>query len=183
MNIPKIIILAAMVAALTHCDVFLHGVDDEVQNTGTDDDDDDSSGEGDKEECYSNAVEHEAANGDTICCPSGRPKFCEESNEGDWTGCWPNGYDCSTIILCDGTYGACEIGQSSHCSYIGQVFCCGNEYPVFCDMKPSGFPGACGAEGTDCSTATKCGDTWGICKTGYTPVCSDGVLYCEPPSY
>ena len=75
--------------------------------------------------------------------------------------------------------GVCPDGSTSHTGSNGDLFCCSESYPVFCDANDDGYKGGCWSEGVACDTLTQCGDQLKACLEGSLPYCdADDNFVC-----
>ena len=65
--------------------------------------------------CTNPARKYETASGRPVCCTDDRPLFCDENDAGYEGGCWTVIIDCSTIIPCNESWGACVEGMVASC--------------------------------------------------------------------
>ena len=77
----------------------------------------------------------------------------------------------------------CPEGSAAHTGANGDLFCCSESYPVFCDANDDGYDGGCWSEGVACDTLTLCGDQLKACLEGSIPYCDEDdnfVCYACP---
>ena len=67
----------------------------------------------------------------------------------------------------------CPDGSTAYTGANGDLFCCTESYPVFCDATDDGYEGGCWSDGVDCDTLTLCGSDVMACLDGSLPYCDE----------
>lgn len=109
-------------------------------------------GDGGPRSCAAGATPYCEPDGRLSCCNTTFPQHCEGR------GCWSNGTDCASITSCGvdgGRVRACSTGDTAHCGANGSLYCCGGNFPKFCDVPAA--PG-CWTANTYCPGITLCGN-------------------------
>lgn len=149
-------------------------------------------------QCPEGSAQYTTSSGKTVCCAADNAQFCDENAEGYPGGCWPVGTACDTITECGGQYSSCppetlpycnndqlqcfecSENASVHYTASGKPFCCGVDFPTFCDENQQGYPGGCWQAGVDCRTVVQCEGTWAACGSGLVVLCdtNTGEHFC-----
>lgn len=110
-------------------------------------------------------------------CTADQPYYCDVPSE--CASCSDAPRNCDSLTYCEGNNCAmCPAGGASHCdSQMDKLFCCGSDFPNFCDSSEAGSECAgcfSGSGANACSTAVKCS------SDGHCHICASGYYYsCE----
>lgn len=71
----------------------------------------------------------------------------------------------------------CPEGSVQYTTAGGEIFCCNDSYPVFCDENDVGYGGGCWGPGVDCETVVECGGSSRACLVGSVPYCDQDETF------